>query len=1071
MQLAVLLTVTAAVAPAGQAWADTTADRVLGQLAFPYNGANLVDARGVSVPRGVAIDRSVVPNRLYVADTNNNRVLAWADVTAFANGDPAALVVGQTDFFSSSCNTGGIGATSLCAPVGLAVDTAGNLYVADVNNSRVLEYDTPFASGATADRVFGQGELQHRRVQRGRVERHEPLLPLGRRGGRRGQPLRGGCQQFPRPRVRHAAGERRHRRPGLRPGRELHHQWLQPGRRERDEPLQPAGHRRRRRRQRLCGGQRNSRVLEYDTPLASGVTGDRVFGQGGSFTTNGCNLGGVSATSLCTPVGVGLDAANNLYVGDESNHRVLEYDTPLVSGVVADRVFGQGGSFTTAICNVASATSLCNPDGVAADAAGNLYVADLSNSRVLEYDTPLVSGVTADRVLGQIAFVYNGPNWSMLRGVFAPRGVAIDRSAVPSRVYVADTSNHRVLAWANVAAFVDGAPADLVIGQPDFSSSSCNTGGRSATSLCSPSGVAVDAGGNLYVADQSNSRVLEYNAPFATDATADRVFGQGGSFTTGTCNLGGVSATSLCNPLGVTADDQGQPLRGGSEQLPRPRVRHPAGERRDRGPGLRPGREPRVRDVQPGRRERDEPLQPGRRGRRHHRRRVRRRYQQPRLLEYDDPVVVCGNGVVEAGETCDDGNTAAGDCCSPTCTYDAPGTACTSDGNVCTNDVCNGAGACLHPNNTASCDDGLFCNGADTCSGGTCMHTGNPCAGGPDCAATCNEAADNCFDPAGTGCTSDGNVCTNDQCNGTGACAHPNNTAPCDDGLFCNGTDTCSAGACTHTGNPCAGGPDCADTCNEAADNCFDPAGTGCTADSDPCTLDQCNGSGACAHPPGNDGAACSDGDDCTSGEICSGGACAGGTAITCPLCQTCNPAGGCLAAPRSACKVPTQPGKAQLLLRDFTPDSKDQVGFKWTRGQATTFAELGNPLTTDDYALCLFDGAGGLLLKMTAPAGGTCGSRPCWKQIGRVPPKGFKYKDRDGLPDDLDGITIRAGGAGAAKLTLKGKGDNVPLPPLGPTLVLPLKAQLQSENGQCFEGTFSTPLVNTTLDFRAKSD
>lgn len=127
MQLAVLLTVTAAVAPAGQAWADTTADRVLGQLAFPYNGANLVDARGVSVPRGVAIDRSVVPNRLYVADTNNNRVLAWADVTAFANGDPAALVVGQTDFFSSSCNTGGIGATSLCAPVGLAVDTAGNL--------------------------------------------------------------------------------------------------------------------------------------------------------------------------------------------------------------------------------------------------------------------------------------------------------------------------------------------------------------------------------------------------------------------------------------------------------------------------------------------------------------------------------------------------------------------------------------------------------------------------------------------------------------------------------------------------------------------------------------------------------------------------------------------------------------------------------------------------------------------------------------------------------------------------------------------------------------------------------
>src|SRR5262249_28610627 len=297
-----------------------------------------------------------------------------------------------------------------------------------------------------------------------------------------------------------------------------------------------------------------SRVLEYNTPLASGVTADRVFGQTGSFTSNACNLGGVTASSLCTPVGVALDSANDLYIGDETNHRVLEYNTPLASDVVADNVFGQGGSFTTAVCNVASATSLCNPDGVAVDGGGNLYVADLSNSRVLEYDTPLVSGVTADRVLGQTAVVYNGPTLVDAGGVLRPNAVALARGVLPSRLYVADTSNNRVLAWASVAAFVNGSPADLVIGQPDFASSSCNTGGRSATSLCAPSGVAVDTGGNLYVADQTNSRVLEYEAPFATDRTADRVFGQGGSFTTGTCNLGGTSATSLCNPAGVATD-------------------------------------------------------------------------------------------------------------------------------------------------------------------------------------------------------------------------------------------------------------------------------------------------------------------------------------------------------------------------------------------------------------------------------------------------------------------------------------------------------------------------------------
>src|SRR5262249_29725955 len=277
MLLSVLLTAAASLVSTPQAWADTTADRVLGQLAFPYNGANLVDARGVSVPRGVVIDRSVVPNRLYVADTGNNRVLAWANVTPFFNGDPAALVIGQPDFFSSACNTGGVSATSLCAPIGVAVDTAGNLYVADDNNSRVLEYDSAFTSGATADRVFGQGgSFATNGCNVAGLDATSLCFPWGvrldaaRRPRRRGKPLRGGCEQLARPRVRHAAGERRHRRPGLRPERELHEQCLQPGRGERDEPVQPAGHRRGRRRQRLRGGQR-----ELPRPRVQHAAGER----------------------------------------------------------------------------------------------------------------------------------------------------------------------------------------------------------------------------------------------------------------------------------------------------------------------------------------------------------------------------------------------------------------------------------------------------------------------------------------------------------------------------------------------------------------------------------------------------------------------------------------------------------------------------------------------------------------------------------------------------------------------------------------------------------------------------
>src|SRR5262249_10438365 len=295
---------------------------------------------------------------------------------------------------------------------------------------------------------------------------------------------------------------------------------------------------------------------------------------------------------------------------------------------------------------------------------------------------------------------------------------------------------------------VSDVTADRVFGQGgSFAVATCNLGGVSDTSLCSPTGVAVDDQANAYVADPTNNRVLEYAPPLSSGGAADRAVGHGGSFTRRLCNLGGASATSLCSPSAVAVDTDGDTY---------------------------------VADT-----------------------------NNHRVLEYDDPVVVCGNGVVEAGETCDHGNTAAGDCCSPTCTFDAPGTPCTSDGNVCTTDQCNRAGVGLPTNNTARCDDGLFCNGADVCSGGVCTHAGNPCAGGPECANTCNEDGHNCFEAAGTACTSDSNPCTDDRCNGAGACTHPNNTAPCDDGLFCNGADVCSGGTCTHAGNPCAGGPAC----------------------------------------------------------------------------------------------------------------------------------------------------------------------------------------------------------------------------------------------------------------------
>ncbi len=108
--------------------------------------------------------------------------------------------------------------------------------------------------------------------------------------------------------------------------------------------------------------------------------------------SNTANYGGVSASSLHGPREVAVDAAGNVYVANTSNHRVLVYIDPQNTDMVADLVLGKP-NFITSKCNidfvvykVVSASTLCYPFGVVVDAAGNVYVADLYNNRVLVYD-------------------------------------------------------------------------------------------------------------------------------------------------------------------------------------------------------------------------------------------------------------------------------------------------------------------------------------------------------------------------------------------------------------------------------------------------------------------------------------------------------------------------------------------------------------------------------------------------------------------------------------------------------------------------------------------------------------
>lgn len=209
----------------------------------------------------------------------------------------------------------------------------------------------------------------------------------------------------------------------------------------------------------------------------------------------------------------------------------------------------------------------------------------------------------------------------------------------------------------------------------------------------------------------------------------------------------------------------------------------------------------------------------------------------------------------------------------------------------------------------------------------------------------------------------------------------------------------------------------------------------------------------ACTFEPA--ATSCSDGNLCTNFDACDGAGVCIGSAVPLPALQ---------------CHEPILSGKASLQIKNnATNDGRDSVMWKWGRGQATTSLELGDPLSTTEYALCVYDQSmqPQPILAASVPPGGTCAARSCWKTMRN----GFRFASRSGsaAAHGVTRIVLTAGVDGKAKVSLTARGVYVDTPTLG--LAPTVTAQLRNGVGACWGAIFSNVARNDATQYRAKSD
>ncbi len=487
-------------------------------------------------PEGVFIGGNAGGN-LYIADTGNNRIQMVSQVSQTKWGQSMSPYDVYTVAGSSSGKSGDSGdsgaATSalLNAPADIAIDTDGDLIIADTGNNRIQEEaknagaEWGNSSSFTANDIYtvagsssGASGLgaDNEKATSSDLDAPDAVASFGTVG---------------------------------------------------DVFIADTG---------------NNRVQEL--AASTGTTGGQSMTEGDIYTIAGSASGtagdsgnGGTATSALLDGPEGLwNSGQTVYLADTYNNQVREasgsspYDITGLAGDGYDLTdAGDGGPATGA--------ALSNPDGVTGDADGNLYIADEGNNRVQEiaasshtqFGIAMTAGDTytiAGSATGALGGSPNGiPAASSLLDV--PTSVAVDGNG---DVYIADTDNNRIVEVAAAGHTQFGiamtAGDTYTVAGSATGAAGVSPSGTASTSalLDEPSGIAVDKAGDLFIADTVNSRIEEVPAASGTQygitMTAGDIYTIAGSATGGygTSGDGGPGTSALLSdPFGVSVDAVG----------------------------------------------------------------------------------------------------------------------------------------------------------------------------------------------------------------------------------------------------------------------------------------------------------------------------------------------------------------------------------------------------------------------------------------------------------------------------------------------------------------------------------